>query len=163
MWISAHKYNFCNRQVENLLLLNPILRSNLGIDNSIVNVISKMSIDALLMHTKRSEIIWRYFKSNTIIISEVIREGWEKRASCSTGQVYYLNQYTKQSQCSGTYPLPWLFPLKGAGQPPAGEARGQQEAQLLEGVEHHQEQGGGAGPEGKLSTRRQALRIWWGS
>ena len=24
--------------------------------------------------------------------------GWEKRTSRSTGQVYYLNQYTKQSQ-----------------------------------------------------------------
>ena len=52
----------------------------------------------------------------------------------------------------------WLCPLPGEGQPPAGEAQGQQEAQLLEGGEHLQEQGGGAGPEGKLSTRRQDLR-----
>ena len=27
-----------------------------------------------------------------------VPEGWEKRTSRSTGQVYYLNQYTKQSQ-----------------------------------------------------------------
>ena len=42
----------------------------------------------------------------------------------------------------------WLCPLPGEGQPPAGEAQGQQEAQLMEGGEHHQEQGGGAGHPG---------------
>ena len=41
-----------------------------------------------------------------------------------------------------------LCPLPGAGEPPAGEAQGQQEAQLMEGGEHHQEQGGGAGHPG---------------
>jgi len=29
---------------------------------------------------------------------EVIPEGWEKRVSRSNGQVYYMNQYTKESQ-----------------------------------------------------------------
>jgi len=37
-------------------------------------------------------------------------EGWEERTSRSTGQVYYLNQYTKQSQ--------WDKPTTPAKQPP---------------------------------------------
>ena len=31
-------------------------------------------------------------------MSETVPAGWEKRTSRSTGQVYYLNQFTKQSQ-----------------------------------------------------------------
>ena len=31
-------------------------------------------------------------------MSDTVPEGWEKRTSRSTGQVYYLNQFTKQSQ-----------------------------------------------------------------
>ena len=29
---------------------------------------------------------------------EVVPEGWEKRTSRSTGNVYYLNKFTKESQ-----------------------------------------------------------------
>jgi len=38
--------------------------------------------------------------------TEVIPEGWEKRTSRSTGMVYYLNVYTKESQ--------WEVPTKKA-------------------------------------------------
>lgn len=31
-------------------------------------------------------------------VDEVVPEGWEKRKSRSTGMVYYLNIYTKESQ-----------------------------------------------------------------
>lgn len=37
---------------------------------------------------------------------EVVPKGWEKRTSRSTGQVYYLNSYTKESQ--------WDLPTKEA-------------------------------------------------
>ena len=38
-----------------------------------------------------------------------VPSGWEKRTSRSTGQVYYLNQFTKQSQ--------WDLPSEPATQP----------------------------------------------
>lgn len=38
--------------------------------------------------------------------NEVVPKGWEKRVSRSTGQTYYLNTYTKESQ--------WELPDKEA-------------------------------------------------
>ena len=39
-----------------------------------------------------------YFRPPWFYIMSDVPEGWEKRTSRSTGQVYYLNQFTKQSQ-----------------------------------------------------------------
>ena len=39
-----------------------------------------------------------YFRPPQFYIMSDVPEGWEKRTSRSTGQVYYLNQFTKQSQ-----------------------------------------------------------------
>merc|ERR1712002_1057232 len=104
-----------------------------------------MGVVVLLSTAGRSFLpLARYFCTSTTMSDSELPSGWEKRVSRSTGQCYYLNVYTKESQ--------WDTPTEPA-KPAGGSTDGPERVQCSHLLVKH------AGSRRPSSWRQESITI----
>ena len=166
MWISAHKYSFCNRQVENLLLLNvkPYPKSNICFDDSIVNVISKGSnwclVDAYqdiknlpeeIFQVKYHHNIWSYSRRMGEACKLLYWAGLLSEPIYEAVSVQWDLPIALTLPPQRCRPATCWWSTGTAGGPASGGSRTSPGARRWRWTRR------------KIVNKEKALRIWWGS